>query len=141
MSAPTRLDQKTSAWNYDAPPGLTCARCNRPFGATLATATDDGWVHAGRCPRICSIEGCTRRIEARGWCRRHWDAWRTHGDPLARNVLRDHDLEDLAFMAATGESWDGACRRLGVQPKTLERFAMRRGRHDLLAAFRVWTAA
>jgi hypothetical protein len=33
--------------------------------------------------RTCSIEGCERRAKIRGWCARHYDAWRHHGDPLA----------------------------------------------------------
>lgn len=32
--------------------------------------------------RICSIEGCDKTHRARGWCLRHWDKWRKHGDPL-----------------------------------------------------------
>lgn len=30
----------------------------------------------------CSIDGCDRGHNARGWCRRHYEAWRRHGDPL-----------------------------------------------------------
>lgn len=26
--------------------------------------------------RSCSIEGCDQPIKARGWCQRHYDAWR-----------------------------------------------------------------
>lgn len=37
----------------------------------------------------CSINGCGRPVRARGWCSRHYDAWRIHGDPLRRlNVSR-----------------------------------------------------
>lgn len=30
----------------------------------------------------CSIEGCGRKLVARGWCQKHWQRWRDHGDPL-----------------------------------------------------------
>lgn len=32
---------------------------------------------------MCSIEGCEGKMYGRGWCRRHYDKWRNHGDPLA----------------------------------------------------------
>lgn len=33
--------------------------------------------------RTCSIEGCGKKHYARGWCRRHYNRWHRHGDPLA----------------------------------------------------------
>lgn len=32
----------------------------------------------------CSVGGCTRQHEARGWCGKHYRRWRRHGDPLVR---------------------------------------------------------
>ncbi len=31
---------------------------------------------------MCSIEGCGKPYEARGWCKTHYNRWRSHGDPL-----------------------------------------------------------
>lgn len=31
--------------------------------------------------RTCSIDGCERRRQARGWCQTHYMRWRTHNDP------------------------------------------------------------
>lgn len=33
--------------------------------------------------KSCSIEGCERPHEARGWCSYHYKRWRAYGDPLA----------------------------------------------------------
>jgi hypothetical protein len=30
----------------------------------------------------CSIDGCNGRHEARGWCAKHYEQWRIHGDAL-----------------------------------------------------------
>ncbi|MFC8732154.1 hypothetical protein ACFT5B_06830 [Luteimicrobium sp. NPDC057192] len=42
-------------------------------------------------------------------------------------------LEDLEFMAATGETWEGAIRRQGVSETALERFLARCDRWDVRA--------
>jgi hypothetical protein len=31
----------------------------------------------------CSVQGCDRPGEVRGWCRPHYKRWRRHGDPAA----------------------------------------------------------
>lgn len=30
----------------------------------------------------CSIDGCERRVYARGWCEKHYKRWRKHGSPM-----------------------------------------------------------
>lgn len=30
----------------------------------------------------CSVDGCCSQLLARGYCKRHYDRWRRHGDPL-----------------------------------------------------------
>lgn len=39
---------------------------------------------------ICKIETCQQPIRSRGWCRKHYLRWWTHGDP---NVLLSHSTE------------------------------------------------
>ena len=34
---------------------------------------------------ICKIEGCGKRVEARGWCSAHYTRWKRHGDPSVTN--------------------------------------------------------
>jgi hypothetical protein len=38
---------------------------------------------------ICTIEGCAKKISARGWCGAHYRLWQRNGDPL----LRQRDWE------------------------------------------------
>lgn len=48
-------------------------------------------VHRGK---RCSIEGCDRAHQARGWCFPHWKRWSRHGDPLGGRPDRsttEHD--------------------------------------------------
>lgn len=32
--------------------------------------------------RVCAIEGCDKKVKARGWCQGHYDRARWYGDPL-----------------------------------------------------------
>jgi|GEM_PF-1591443 len=56
---------------------------------------------------ICSIEDCSNLAKKRGWCRRHYDSWRRHGDPLATSYARCASCSEL-FKRAPGS---------GVPPK------------------------
>ena len=46
------------------------------------------WPHLQeRCDMdkpTCSIEGCTKPVDARGWCHTHYTRWYRHGDPTVQ---------------------------------------------------------
>lgn len=44
---------------------------------------------------ICSIDGCNAVALCRGWCSRHYERWKLHGDPLAGRTREGEPLEWL----------------------------------------------
>lgn len=36
--------------------------------------------HNGRMKNTCSIEGCHKPVDRRGWCQMHYSRWYRHGD-------------------------------------------------------------
>ena len=119
------------------PPGLTCCRCGQSLYGYVARRTEDGWRHAqSLCPRFCSVEGCERKHQARGFCQTHYLRNRAGERGGPRRVLTPDHLEDVEWMAETGESWAGALTRLGITGSTLERFLYRHDRADLVAALK-----
>lgn len=36
----------------------------------------------------CSVSGCDRPVDARGFCKAHYSRWRKHGDPLIGGPIR-----------------------------------------------------
>lgn len=112
---------------------ITCAVCDQPLAGQPARATDAGFVHAV-CPgKACAVTDCDRLIGnngGRGWCYLHWRRWHRTGstDDPKRIVFV---LEDVEWMAATGENATGAARRLGIQRGSLQKRLAIEGRADL----------
>ena len=52
---------------------------------------------------VCTIEGCARRLLARGLCTRHYRAWSKYGDPL-RNPRTDEE-RFMAKVHKSGDCW------------------------------------
>jgi hypothetical protein len=61
---------------------------------------------------VCSIEGCSRRVQARGWCSTHWSQWHRTGDPLGtlRRTLEQRFWAKVA-KGAPGECWEWTAAR------------------------------
>lgn len=53
--------------------------------------------------RTCSIEGCTRKVVARGWCMTHYSRWRVHGDPGPAELLLFRNTEATCVVGGCAE--------------------------------------
>lgn len=78
----------------------------------------------------CKVEGCDAKHLARGYCNTHYKREIVRADTERRSP-RIH-LEDVEWMAETGETWPIAVERLGVKENTLLRHLERANRYDLI---------
>lgn len=83
--------------------------------------------------RLCSIDGCNTKHHANGYCGAHNRRWKTYGDPMHTVSKINHEgrLEDVRWMAATGECLSGAAARLGIAVSALEVWGRRHDRESL----------
>lgn len=51
-------------------------------------------------PSECSVAGCTDPPRSRGWCAKHYERWRQHGDPTA--TLRTPNSESPSVCIVRG---------------------------------------
>lgn len=58
------------------------------------------WERQGPRPP-CSIAGCGKSVEARGWCSAHYNRWKRHGSPTAR--MRGEVVDGKRICCACGE--------------------------------------
>lgn len=71
-------------------------------------------------PKVCTIEGCDKPAQARGWCPRHLSLWYRHGS-TETSIYRHPDLKH--------------CNRCdGVYPRSAEFFYRNRSTRDGLGA-------
>lgn len=70
---------------------------------------------------MCGIEGCTKPVLARGWCKTHYQRWSRTGDPGTTAERNDH----LRPVIINGEELY-VCATCGV-PKEPEAFALAKG--------------
>ena len=49
---------------------------------------------------FCSVPGCQKTPDCRGWCRMHYTRWQRHGDPLVANHRPGWRGDDVSYRAA-----------------------------------------
>lgn len=54
--------------------------------------------------QICSIEGCGKRVDSRGWCRAHYRRWQRHGDPLGGTASKGALMQWVMDVAMAHEA-------------------------------------
>ena len=88
----------------------------------------------------CLVEGCGREHRARGYCHLHYKHVFVEGrdaahllPPSPSEAITQARLEDLRFMAETGECLDGAAKRLGISTRGLSLFLTRHDERELMA--------
>ena len=104
--------------------GLRCADCTRPFRGPhaptdYAHVTSEGFVHTHGCAPVTSREAA---------------AFRSMTYRATKLVERLDRIEDLEFMAAHGETLEGAAGRLGMRAASLETWLLHSRRPALVRA-------
>ena len=104
--------------------GLRCADCARPFRGPhaptdYAYVTSEGYIHAHGCTPVTHAEA---------------SAFRAMTYRATKLVERLDRIEDLEWMAAHGETLEGAAGRLGMRAASLETWLLRSHRPALVRA-------
>ena len=77
--------------------------------ATAGTARENGNHHRRMIAvnnSTCSVSECSNKVVARGWCSKHYQRWKIHGDPSRANREIFFDPEE-SFRHYT--EWQGDC--------------------------------
>lgn len=69
----------------------------------------------------CSIDGCGRKVQARGWCNTHYWLWNTYGSPLAETPSkRKERLVREAVAAGSKTYFTGEpCKNGHIAPRAI----------------------
>ncbi len=62
---------------------------------------------------LCSVEGCDRRLHAKGMCSLHYGRWKTHGDPLKTKFYRLDPIANFWGRITKDGAIPAACPELG----------------------------
>lgn len=125
--------------------GKTCNELAAAHG--IGASTVSNWVKAAGyqlrpaaprarvpVPKWCAVDGCDRPHAARGYCHLHYKREVARAEVPRRNPALH--LEDVEWMASTGEELSRAARRIGVAERTLIRHLERANRYDLIRKLR-----
>lgn len=56
--------------------------------------------------RACSVDGCTNKLRARGYCPTHWLRWRKYGNPLGSATPKSMEDRFWEKVIPTGFCWE-----------------------------------
>jgi hypothetical protein len=62
---------------------------------------------AMKATRTCSVAGCDRRHEARGYCSKHYVRWTVHGDPNVLGYTRGAVRSAQLLHGPAHQNWKG----------------------------------
>jgi hypothetical protein len=68
--------------------------------------TDEMSTSKPRAISLCSIDGCSKVVEARGYCKAHYRRWERHGDPLGGGISPSTTLKWVMEVAIAYEGND-----------------------------------
>ena len=91
--------------------------------------------------RLCTVDGCGEKHQARGRCQRHYNQWRrtTQNFTSPWADQRAALIEDIEHLLGYDTAAHIAARLGYEKPRSLARRLSRAGRHDLARQF--WRAA
>jgi hypothetical protein len=108
--------------------GRQPVRCGTPAGAAkhrrngeqpcepCRVARNEDWKQKqAASTELCSVEGCAKPVFGKGWCSKHWGAWRRHGDPLANREPVPRSGYRGVRKQARGTTWSARIKVNGRQ--------------------------
>jgi hypothetical protein len=67
-------------------------------------------------PATCKIENCSAQVEAKGWCKSHYNRWLRHGDPLAGRKPPYRYIGDGRSKLSLHRNYEAMRKRCGNAP-------------------------
>lgn len=79
----------------------------------------------------CSVDGCDRDVQARGWCKMHWQRWSRYGVTASQAL-------DIRQRVAGGETHKSVAAAFDVAKSTVGMIVAEQTWRHLLGADREW---
>lgn len=98
------------------------------LAAIISLVNDRPFRHRQNARKMCNVDGCTVLATSRGWCGKHYQRWRIHGDPLVAQV-NIGVADEVEVLIATGKMESLVCvaNIVGVSRERIRQIVNRRG--------------